>query len=351
MNEDYILILLDKSRFYSGRYKSRLANHLPMALVALHQMGAGRQALERFYEYEILQLEPKPSGDLPMEDGAIASEFGRHDHEGELSAYFQKRVETDGIQKILHEYVDRLMPGVVGGAFHPMIQVYYGTIMPSPGAIADGLANWVGFYRTGRQPLSAGGTGTLTIDDFFTAMRQTKLFGRLKASPLFIEETLLNVADDEEFSALFAQLKVDEELLPQLEIFLARVFVHFKNFTLLHGITSLQAFRSLVPYMKDGKACLTHYLRFLLAAYVAIGMPPAADDFVPASLDWNTIKQKAMQSLDDHVIKFIYTCSRLAQDAPDGIYQRLAEDMAKQPPSYLRFWSPPMSRAADPITP
>jgi hypothetical protein len=80
--------LLQQSQIHAPLCGNRLANHLPMALLALDRLGS--------------------SGDYPR--------FVR---------FFQERIREAGVDAVLHDWVPVLMPGLAASAFHAMIRLAY----------------------------------------------------------------------------------------------------------------------------------------------------------------------------------------------------------------------------------
>ncbi len=52
-------LISDHNKKYSSQYRGELANHLPMALVALERLGADSDRLTAFRDHYIKRLEPK----------------------------------------------------------------------------------------------------------------------------------------------------------------------------------------------------------------------------------------------------------------------------------------------------
>jgi hypothetical protein len=130
--------LLTESKVYSPEYGGGLANHLPMALVALDQMGATPGQLNDYRRTHVSWLEKLPEGESAP---AGAWPFRKADHGAfpDLQADFRQRVARDGWEPVLRAMLPELAPGLSAAAFHGLIRTAMGVVGKHEGEIAAGL--------------------------------------------------------------------------------------------------------------------------------------------------------------------------------------------------------------------
>ena len=102
--------LLTEVEVYDPEYGGGLCNHLPMALVALDQMGATPGRLSDYCRTHISWLETLPDGAA----AAGAWPFRKADRSAfrDLRADFQQRIARNGWEKVLRTTLPELAPGL-----------------------------------------------------------------------------------------------------------------------------------------------------------------------------------------------------------------------------------------------
>ena len=106
---------------YHPEYGGGLTNHLPMALIALDQMGATPAQLNAYRGRHSAWLEPMPK---PERAPAAAWSFRKGDRAAflDLQAEFKARVAAEGWEQVLRASLPELAPGLSAAAFHAMIR-------------------------------------------------------------------------------------------------------------------------------------------------------------------------------------------------------------------------------------
>lgn len=96
------------------------------------------------------------------------------------------------------------------------------------------------------------------------------------------------------------------------------------DFTLLHTVTACHAFALIVPYAGD----LTKATRYLWQAVLIAALTVAHHTDATAAADpqrsWQQCLHAAVTSLDDHVIKLVYTAWRGFETTQDPLYLYIA---------------------------
>ena len=76
--DDAIASLLEANRSFDVQFGDGLSNHLSMALVALHQLGASDARLREFFDTYSKRLEPPPHATSPITPATFAGSLGTH---------------------------------------------------------------------------------------------------------------------------------------------------------------------------------------------------------------------------------------------------------------------------------
>lgn len=137
-----LIRLVDQNLRRSPEYGAGLSNHLPMALHALHVLGAGDAGLERFAAayVERKQLAAVATGDgLRPAAGPRLGDFASFPA---WHAHFSARIAATGPRAALVESLPTLWPGVAAAAFHGAIRTAHAWELGHPGELAAALAYW-----------------------------------------------------------------------------------------------------------------------------------------------------------------------------------------------------------------
>ena len=295
--------LLASSRQFSGTYGAGLANHLPMALLALDRLGASGDRLTEFartYQRRLRPRAPSP-GTLSFRNWSDA--IANAEYETALIAAFDEGIEARGARAVLSEVVPRLCPGIGSAAFHGLIRTAYAFESGENGEVAAALTYWVTEYDEPGPAEPA--QRSRSVEDVFAAFREDPSFAADAISGPSITARMRTVVADPRFARHRGELagaKLDE---------LARVavaaYVATANFTALHMVTACHAARILQPFLSPD--ALAHLGEALLAAYGTIGRPHLDPVAAPGGTpEHGVLAARAIASDDDHDHKFTYSC-------------------------------------------
>jgi hypothetical protein len=311
--------LLLQSLSHGPLYGNRLANHLPMALLALDRLGADAALMRRFADGYARKLLPA---------AVSGSELDPHDYLGSSGdyprfvAFFRDRIREAGVDAVLHDWVPVLMPGLAASAFHAMIRLAYAIEGGLEDEIALSLAYWASEYATLSLPLDPG-EGTLEqIAERLRAKVADHVF-----KPGIIIDRMLEIAWDPALGGTAVQPAAAPQLA-DIARFALQAYAEREDFTLLHIVTGCHAFRIVQPYAND-KALARRYLwQAALAAWLTVVLAPAgrqqaAEQGGPA-LDEQAIAARAVLSSDDHVIKLCHSALCEYREYGDPGYLQIA---------------------------
>lgn len=295
--------LLKQGRDYQVTYGNRLGSHLPMALIALDKLNADEEKLEAFYQNYITRLQPLETVhyDTPLNLRETLGDLEQYPYQ---LIFFQQEIKQKGVDRVLHEYLPVLLPGVCGSAFHPLIRLAYALEVSDPEEVAAALAYWAAEY----EPL--GPLGESVDKEPIEILQEVAPIGKNHSfSPGIIVDKMREIVALESFQQQAIQPKnLSFETLAKIAI---DAFSASNSFTLLHGVTSLHALRVILPKIENQEAVLPYFWQAFVVAYLSTGsvnIDHPKTDGVTVEESWEEILKKATQSTEEHTIKMVYTC-------------------------------------------
>jgi hypothetical protein len=315
--------LLLQSRRHAPLYGNRLANHLPMALLALDRLGADAATLQRFADGYARKLLPAAVSSSALDPHDVLGSSGDYPR---FVLFFQDRIREAGADAVLHDWVPVLMPGLAASAFHAMIRLAYAIEGGLDDEIALALAYWASEYASLPLPL---GPGEGTLDEIAERLR-TAVAGHV-FKPGIIIDKMLEIA----WSPALAGAAVQPATAPPLSDiarFALRAYGRREDFTLLHIVTGCHAFRIVQRYANDGALARRYLWQAVLAAWLTVAAAPAgaaqqAADEGDEPRDEpgeREIASRALLASDDHVIKLCYSALCEYREYGDAAYLRVA---------------------------
>ena len=322
--------LLTDAEIYSPEYGGGLCNHLPMALIALDQMGATPSRLNDYQRGHVKWLEKLPSPRGAFTPGAWPFRKANHAAFAELRAEFQRRIAADGWESVLRATLPDLAPGLSAAAFHGMIRTAMGVTARHEGEIASGLAYWAAHWQRLGPPEPATEPVAESVTGLLARLRADDRFAAPAELPELIDDTLLVVSRLKGFPTVIHWPDFERVGLRDLALAAAQIYGASGDFTALHLVTGAQAAAVLLPYVEAPQVLLPWLWQGMAAGYIAIGRPalPDADTLglwrnatVP---NWQEILQRALGERDEHVVKLIYSALYLGRLTGDRLFRWLA---------------------------
>ena len=309
---------------FGAFYGGYLANHLPMALVALEAMGAGDAGIARFQSRYESKLEPLGTAPEAIDPGDEYRHLGEQAAFPSWVEYFANRIAADGVARVLSQWTDRLSSGIGSGAFHGVIRTAYALESGSNREMAHALAYWASAFEEGGHATAVRGTAT-PAQVLASIARNPRFAGRRFAGASIAERTR-NARSRPDFAALVARADPDRLNLESIAAALIGGYGASGNFTILHGVTGCHAFRLLAPHMHDEPAARAYFWNAIVAAYVGCGSPPVEGWRLEGrdDLDWREIHRRAVACDDEHDVKLAYSCWREGLHYRNDHYRRVA---------------------------
>lgn len=322
MSDECRELLLQSGR-HAPLYGNRLANHLPMALLALDRLGADAATLRGFADGYARRLLPA---------AAAASELDPHDYLGSAGdqprfvLFFQHRMREAGMEAVLRDWVPVLMPGVAASAFHALIRLAYAIEGGLEDEVALALAYWASEYAS--LPLSLE-PAEGSLDEIAQGLRARVADHVFK--PGIIIDKMLEIAWHPSLAGVLVQ-PAAAPALRDIAGFALQAYSRREDFTLLHIVTGCHAFRIVQRYANDKALALRYLWQAALAAWLTVvatetsaaaGRTEEGGKDAPLPRE-EAIAARALLSSDDHVIKFCYSALCEYREYRDPDYLRAA---------------------------
>jgi hypothetical protein len=297
-----LMRLLDVNLRRSPEYGAGLSNHLPMALHALHVLGASDDDLDRFAADYVRR---KQLATTPADDGARSESprLGDFASFPAWHAHFTKRIATDGPRRTLVEALPELWSGVAAAAFHGPIRVAHAWELGHPRELAAALAYWAARWQRVDVAPEAGPTMDMAewLAAAESAARSFSGDGRL------ISQRMGQAGRMPAFRAFAGRLRPADDVLATVAQWAAALYADTGNFTVLHVVTGSRALLRLSAVSAPPPdAC-----QALAAAIVASGIGERRR-IDTRHCTWDEVVTAARSSSDDHVVKLVHACHELS---------------------------------------
>jgi Questin oxidase-like len=304
--------------------RNGLTNHAPMAIEALCALGR-EGAVEPWLAHYREGFLPWPARCERIEREGWQAALGRPERTSDWRAFLRDELEAAPWREVLERWTARLAPGICANATHGVIRVGHAAralgLAETPARrreLADALASWASSYQTLPTDLSAAppalppGQAILQVPRMPPEQRRFTgtITGSLEALDAFPP-----------FAGVIALAKLDGDPAArssELTETFARVLVANTRDTLsaivfVHGVTSIAAVRSLLPYLgaDTARAALRYAWQASCALYAAFGQRPApALAAEPPRETASDLVEMAIASRDEHAIKLTEACLR-----------------------------------------
>jgi len=312
--------LISESQKYKPTYANgHLAIHLPMSLIALDKMGASKEQLSRFYSHSITKLDKRENTNA-LKISSLSQELGNKESFEEYVLYFKNQLLNKSISIVIEEALVILVKGISASAFHPAIRLSYAIEINNTDEIIFSLASWASEYLFFDNKFHSSSIGL----EQMLAERNT-ISVELNFSPGNIVDRMQEITN----SLNDKQINFQENSLTLNEIreFCIKKFHIRNNFTLLHTVTICKALDIINEYIIDKKSFLNYVNEAILIAMLSTGInfSLAKEKLEIKFSSWEEVKQKALNSNNDHVVKLVYTCWLEYEKFKNYKYQEVAE--------------------------
>ncbi|WP_440992746.1 questin oxidase family protein [Cysteiniphilum litorale] len=312
---------LDKVKPYDNYYRGKLATHLPMAFIALNEMGANDCQMQKFFEYYKPKLEIKPARNMMVFQENWQAYCFKEKHFVDLEVFFASEIKRDGVDKVLNKYLPRLSQNLTSAAFHPLIRLAFAIQAESQSETAAALAYIADACSVITPQLVRNNTfSEKQAFDAFTILEELRKNGEvIKVHKIngLIADRMRYIDGLSEFNSVFNTLTNDRWTLTAIANLSLNLYLRTNNFTALHALTGTQALRVVLPYISKEKQqiALHNFARGIIAA--AVTLPVTISFLAQEIVEFNNVPNwqeifKQVLALDDdkdweHVIKLSFS--------------------------------------------
>ncbi|MGW8768338.1 questin oxidase family protein [Streptomyces sp. NPDC055815] len=286
-----------------------LTNHAPMAVEALVRHGRA-QAVHRWLDHYAPKLEELPPAHTPVTAGTWREALGDPARITDWTRFFSRELADRPWQSVLTEWWPRLLPGIAGGATHPVIRTGHAvrtllTTEETPPRRAE-LAHALGYWAARHQPLpplaplAVAPTAAAALDAVPPVPEQDggirERLAQLTAFPVWGE-----TSDPDAAKALLTEL-----VTATTHRYASHG--HGEPIMLVHAATAPNAVLRALPALPRGLWAPSVAAAWVAAAAVTAAYTPReAAPYAATGLDAEEIFERAAAHGDDHTIKFTDT--------------------------------------------
>jgi Questin oxidase-like len=319
------------SRQWSAEFPLFLANHLPMALVALHHMGASDERLEAYCDVYHKQKRLVP---VPARIGEITGRtwrdfLGQREREGDYRAFFSGEVARLGATPAAVHYLPELMPGMAASALHAFMRMAYATMTDSDEETGVALGYWAATYLPLRAPQ---GRAPSTDDpaEVLAFMYGPATFRRVETEHDLLWHFMRAIALKPEFAPVVDLLAIGPQTHDRVARSSLALYAATLDLCALHAVTGTHWLRMIAPRTPDTATPLRHFWQAIASLVPKIGFPapPSADQVeewrrmrLPG---WPEIFGEAITHDDEHDLSLSFSAGEEFKRYGDPLYQYAA---------------------------
>jgi Questin oxidase-like len=322
---------LIEGRRFSAEFPAFLANHLPMALVALRSLGASDRRLGEYFEWyrETNHLVLAPPRAAPIERVHWTAALGERSRESDYRDFFHREVETLGARAAIGAYLPVLLPGLAASATHGFMRLAYGVMRQDDAEIATALGYWAATYlELGKA--SGAKPSTDNPAEVLLRMRSVASFRHVETELDLLWHFMRGIAAKPEFAGIVDALNIGPGTFQRAREASLALFAGTLDFCALHALTGCHWLRLLQPVNPDPDSALRYFWQAIAALYPKIGFPDlpnasALDEWrrLPCP-DWPEIEVAAVRSNDEHDLSLTFSAREEWRAYGDRLYQVVA---------------------------
>jgi hypothetical protein len=275
--------LLESELAFSPSIQKVFSSHLAMELVALRQLGASDDSLQRTFDDAARHAEP------------------RDDH-ADLARRLRE-VRRDGIAATVAARAPDLVDAPGTALFHPVIRLAYALDVGHEGQVAAALLDWG--RRRDAFPVSRPAPGPRRLPDVAADLS----LGASGTWPRTFD--LHGLARRPEVRGALEHIALDERTLDDISSFAIAAHVTANDFITLHLVTGARAVRTVSGWLDEAGAgrLAAATVPVMAIAYAAVGAPPLLDAATLEALrqvplpSRASIAELAIADRDPHVVK------------------------------------------------
>ncbi len=318
-----------------------LANHGPMAVEALQQLGHPA-LIEGFVDSYVPRMPPLVAGD-PLDVEARVGALGDPLRLPDWIATYDRELAARPWRELLATEVTRLLPGLFAGSVHGMLRVAHAVraieVRDTPvrrRELALGLAYWAGRYQElpgtpGAKP-QPGQSIARTFEAVTLVPPERRRFGLFSEAVRVLDDDFARCIEAFDPASTPAASQAIHEICRESA---QRYLLHpTARIAYVHCVTAPSALRLFAHHLDDatrtravGYALQAALGLHAVSAGAAAGTSPDRE-VERLATDPAEIRYRAACSLEEHAIKMAEACLREQAVLPDPVFPRAAADAA-----------------------
>ena len=326
-----LMELLKNNHKYHVTYKNGFSNHLSMDLIALYFLNADEKKLQDIYDKYTPHLEHLVHSDFEITGINWNKHLGTNQYFWSYYKFFRAKKSILGIEEVLHNYLPQLIKGIAGGLFHPLIRLAYSLELWNYANSQDNqhLATLaedevviaLAYFADSYLELPIYGDQNKKLSSLLNQLISEKNHSSKTSGILTRIKHIANT--NSAYKALSNNIENTPDDLTTLANSISEVYIDYQDFTLLHCVTSLHAFRVVFDFAPHNLA-ITHYWHAFMAAFLSVDKTLSANNHPTDNyIAPDEIEEKAISLTDSHDIKLLYTVASEYEFYKNPNYQKI----------------------------
>ncbi len=323
--------LLAEAREDSVEFPPFLANHAPMVLVVLKELGASDERIAAYLDHyrDANGLVPPLPPVSPIRPENWTGALGDRSREADYRAFFAGEMARLGLKDAVAAYLPTLLPGIGASALHALMRLGYGLMRRDPAETGTALGYWSATFLA----LPPQGLAAPITDD------PAQVLSRVAALPSLREvvpesdllwHSIKAVGWTPEFAPAVDWLRIDGGTPERVAAVSLALYAGTMDFSALHALTGMHWVRLVAPYCPAPEKLLRHFWQVIAALVPKIGFPTLPDAEVLAEWRerpcpaWPAIATAAIASDDEHDISLVFSAREEEKHYGDRLYRIVA---------------------------
>lgn len=274
---------------YWAFYGPGYTNHLPMALIALQQLGADEKQINAFLTHYMNQIVLEKV-DSPEPIRTLKDHLGEREYFQAYSQFFIEEIERKSLPQVVTDTLNALRHGISSALYHGIIRINYALAIQDKEEVARGLALLASAYE------AIEFDGQIIMPD-----------------ELYSEITRYIV---EREGLFYLNGNINQKIEAILEG-LNTLYVKTGSFIVLHTITGFEALLSLRVYFDD----FSHIIDLFMVSVLRVLLRISAEDYHDIETSemwpWDQVVEYVKTCDNAHTIKFVYSLRKLKSRYPN----------------------------------
>jgi hypothetical protein len=323
--------VLSRARADSVEFPDRLANHVPMVLIALDRLGASPERLwawyQAYHDSNHLPLMAPPVAPIDKDNWQTA--LGDRSREADYRTFFDNEVRRLGIDRAIRIYLPGMVQGMAASAMHPLMRLAYGVLKKDPQEVGTALGYWATCYLPLPPPTGAA-PDTDDPADILTGIASIEGIRDLEPETDLLWHSIRAVGALPDFRPVVDRLAFTSDTPGRMASVSLALFAATMDFSALHAVTGMHWLRLVSVHVDEDEPLYRAFWQVIAALVPKIGFPslpkPGVIDEMrhrPAPA-WFDIKAAAIASDDEHDVSLVFSCLQEEQVWKDPLYRVVA---------------------------